>query len=31
VSNTASVAAPNGVTDPTPSNNSATDTDNLTP
>ena len=31
VSNTASVAVPNGVTDPTPSNNSATDTDNLTP
>ena len=31
VSNTASVSVPNGVTDPNPSNNSATDTDNLTP
>jgi uncharacterized repeat protein (TIGR01451 family) len=29
--NTASVSAPSGATDPTPSNNSATDTDTLTP
>jgi uncharacterized repeat protein (TIGR01451 family) len=29
--NTATVAAPAGVTDPTPGNNSATDTDTLTP
>ncbi|MEO6688808.1 MAG: hypothetical protein ABIS07_12115, partial [Dokdonella sp.] len=29
--NTATVTAPAGVTDPTPGNNSATDTDNLTP
>ena len=29
--NTASVAAPAGVTDPTPGNNTATDTDTLTP
>jgi uncharacterized repeat protein (TIGR01451 family) len=29
--NTATVAAPGGVTDPTPGNNSATDTDTLTP
>ncbi len=31
LSNTATVAPPAGVTDPTPGNNSATDTDNLTP
>lgn len=31
VKNTATVTAPNGVTDPTQSNNSATDSDNLTP
>ncbi|MBK6407396.1 MAG: hypothetical protein IPF66_21675 [Holophagales bacterium] len=31
VSNTATVAAPGGVTDPSPGNNSATDTDTLTP
>ncbi len=31
LSNTATVAAPGGVTDPTPGNNSATDTDTLTP
>ena len=31
LSNTASVSVPNGVTDPTTSNNSATDTDTLTP
>ena len=31
LSNTASVAAPSGVTDPTPGNNVATDTDTLTP
>ncbi|MEZ4903719.1 MAG: DUF11 domain-containing protein [Spirosomataceae bacterium] len=31
LSNTATVAAPAGVTDPTPGNNSATDTDMLTP
>ncbi|MBO1765188.1 hypothetical protein JQN64_28885, partial [Escherichia coli] len=30
LSNTATVAAPAGVTDPTPGNNSATDTDTLT-
>jgi uncharacterized repeat protein (TIGR01451 family) len=30
VSNTASVTAPSGVTDPTPGNNSATDTDTVT-
>ena len=29
VSNTATVTAPGGVTDPTPANNSATDTDTL--
>jgi len=31
LSNTATVTAPGGVTDPTPGNNSATDTDTLTP
>ena len=31
LSNTATVTVPNGVTDPTPGNNSATDTDSLTP
>ena len=31
LSNTATVTAPAGVTDPTPTNNSATDTDTLTP
>ena len=31
LSNTATVSVPNGVTDPTPGNNSATDTDSLTP
>ncbi len=31
LSNTASVAVPSGVTDPTPGNNSATDTDSLAP
>jgi uncharacterized repeat protein (TIGR01451 family) len=31
LSNTATVAAPGGVTDPNPANNSATDTDTLTP
>ncbi|MDS4032118.1 MAG: IPTL-CTERM sorting domain-containing protein [Candidatus Contendobacter sp.] len=31
LANTATVAAPGGVTDPTPGNNSATDTDTLTP
>ena len=31
LSNTATVTAPAGVTDPTPGNNSATDTDTLTP
>ncbi|MEO5714168.1 MAG: hypothetical protein ABIT37_11830 [Luteolibacter sp.] len=31
LSNTATVSAPGGVTDPTPGNNSATDTDTLTP
>ena len=31
LSNTATVAAPAGVTDPTPGNNSATDSDTLTP
>ena len=31
LSNTATVSVPNGVTDPTPSNNTATDTDTLTP
>ncbi|MFN7962487.1 MAG: GEVED domain-containing protein [Thermoanaerobaculia bacterium] len=31
LSNTATVTAPGGVTDPTPANNSATDTDTLTP
>ena len=31
LSNTATVSAPGGVTDPTPANNSATDTDTLTP
>ena len=31
LSNTATVAAPGGVTDPTPGNNSATDSDTLTP
>ena len=31
LSNTATVTAPGGVTDPTPSNNAATDTDTLTP
>src|SRR5262249_57956161 len=31
LSNTATVAAANGVTDTNPNNNSATDTDNLTP
>src|SRR6187401_694693 len=31
LSNTATVAAPAGVTDPTPANNSATDTDTLAP
>ena len=31
LSNTATVATPAGVTDPTPGNNSATDTDTLTP
>ncbi len=31
VANTATVAAPAGVPDPNPANNSATDTDNLTP
>jgi uncharacterized repeat protein (TIGR01451 family) len=31
LSNTATVTAPAGVTDPTPGNNSATDTDSLTP
>src|SRR5262249_37007971 len=31
VSNTATVAPPNGVTDPDPSDNSVTDTDTLTP
>ncbi len=31
LSNTATVAAPAGVTDPNPANNSATDTDTLTP
>src|SRR5262249_3947717 len=31
VTNTATVSAPAGVTDPTPGNNSATDTDTLTP
>jgi len=31
LSNTATVTAPGGVTDPTPGNNSATDTDSLTP
>ncbi|MDQ3012209.1 MAG: DUF11 domain-containing protein [Acidobacteriota bacterium] len=31
VSNTATVAAPAGITDPNPANNSATDTDTLTP
>ncbi len=31
ISNTATVSAPAGLTDPTPANNSATDTDTLTP
>ena len=31
LANTATVAVPSGVTDPTPANNSATDTDTLTP
>ena len=31
ISNTATISAPGGVTDPTPGNNSATDTDTLTP
>jgi uncharacterized repeat protein (TIGR01451 family) len=31
LSNTATVTAPGGVTDPTPGNNSATDTDTLSP
>ena len=31
LANTATVTAPGGVTDPTPANNSATDTDTLTP
>ncbi len=31
LSNTATITAPGGVTDPTPTNNSATDTDTLTP
>ncbi len=31
LANTATVTAPAGVTDPTPGNNSATDTDTLTP
>ena len=31
LSNTATVSAPSGVTDPTPGNNSATDTDTLSP
>ena len=31
VSNTATVATPAGITDPTPANNSATDTDTVTP
>ncbi len=31
LSNTATVTAPGGITDPTPGNNSATDTDTLTP
>ena len=31
LSNTSTIAAPASVTDPTPANNSATDTDTLTP
>ena len=31
LSNTATVSVPNGITDPTQSNNTATDTDTLTP